>query len=461
MAVSERLGGSAAARERLAQRARRRFGVKRYLPRTLFGRSLLILVIPGLLLQAIAAFYFYREHLEHMTSRLSFAVAGEIAMVIEELERLDDEPEARRELFQRAGSTMQLAFTFEPGETLSPRPRTFGDWILERELTWAVRGRIGRPFAVAPLVLEDWTEVQVQLADGVLNVLVPRDRLFSSSSTNFMIIMVASGIALLAVALVFMRNQIRPIRRLAQAADSFGKGRDVPNFRPEGAAEVRQAARAFLVMRDRLQRQIAQRTDMLAGVSHDLRTPLTRMKLELEMLGDGPDVADLKADVVDMERMVQGYLAFASGDMPEEAVATDLAALAEEAVVAARRSGAEAGFRAEGPLVVPLRPQAVRRCLDNLLSNAQRHAGRIWVTCAREGGDAALIVDDDGPGIPEEELDAVFRPFYRIERSRNPQTGGTGLGLTIARDVARHHGGDLVLERAPRGGLRCVLRLPG
>jgi two-component system osmolarity sensor histidine kinase EnvZ len=460
MAVSERLAEPAEARERLARRARRRFGVKRYLPRTLFGRSLLILVIPGLLLQAIAAFYFYREHLEHMTSRLSFAVAGEIAMVIEELDRIED-PAERRELFQRAGNTMQLAFTFEPGEDLNPRPRTFGDWILERELRWAMRGRVGLPFTVAPLVLEDWAEVQVKLPDGVLVVLVPRDRLFSASSTIFMVIMVASGAALFTVALVFMRNQIRPIRRLAHAADSFGKGRDVPNFRPEGAAEVRQAARAFLVMRDRLQRQIAQRTEMLAGVSHDLRTPLTRMKLELAMLGDGPDIADLKADVADMERMVQGYLAFASGDLPEEAVETDLSALAEEAALGARRSGGVAVFDSDGPMVVPLRPQAVRRCLENLLSNALRHAGRVWVTCTRMGQDAAVIIDDDGPGIPEEELEAVFRPFYRLERSRNPETGGTGLGLTIARDVARHHGGDLLLERAPQGGLRCVLRLPG
>ena len=460
MALSERLGDSAEARERLAQRARRRFGVKRYLPRTLFGRSLLILVIPGLLLQAIAAFYFYREHLEHMTSRLSIAVAGEIAMVIEELERQDDDVAAHRELFQRAGSTMQLAFTFEPGQSLAPRPRTFGHWILEQELTWAVRGRVGRPFTVAPLVVDDWAEVQVQFDDGVLIVLVPRDRLFSASSTNFMIIMVASGVVLLAVALVFMRNQIRPIRRLAQAADSFGKGRDVPNFRPEGAAEVRQAARAFLVMRDRLQRQISQRTEMLAGVSHDLRTPLTRMKLELAMLGDGPDVADLKADVADMEHMVQGYLAFASGETPEMAVPTDLTALAEEAVTGARRAGADVVFRSGGSLAVPLRPNAVRRCFDNLLSNAQRHAGRIWVTTAAEGPDAVVTVDDDGPGIPEEEVEAVFRPFYRLDPSRNPETGGTGLGLTIARDVARHHGGDLVLDRSPQGGLRCLLRLP-
>ena len=199
---------------------------------------------------------------------------------------------------------------------------------------------------------------------------------------------------------------------------------------------------------------------MLAGVSHDLRTPLTRMKLALAMLGDGPDIADLKADVADMEHMVQGYLAFASGETPELAAPTDLAALAEEAVTGARRAGADVVLHREGTPTVLLRPKAVRRCLDNLISNAQRHAGRIWVTTSADGSDALVTVDDDGPGIPEEEAEAVFRPFYRLEQSRNPETGGTGLGLTIARDIARHHGGDLALDRAPQGGLRCQLRLP-
>jgi len=461
MTLTERLPRPAVARERLAARARRRFGIKRYLPRTLFGRSLMIIVTPVLLAQAIAVTYFYQQHFEHMTSRLSFAVAGEIAMLIEDLERVED-PEARRDLFDRAARTMELTVTFEPGAALEPRPPTPGHWILESELSFALEGRVRRPFTVVPEILDRWAEIQVQLDDGVLVVLIPRQRLFSPSSQHFIVWMTGSAAGLFAIALVFMRNQIRPIRRLAAAAESFGKGRDVPNFRLEGASEVRQAARAFLVMRDRIQRMIDQRTEMLAGVSHDLRTPLTRMKLQLAMIGeDDPEIAELAGDVADMEQMIEGYLAFARGDGAEETVPADLGALLEEAVAKARRAGGRVDLDAPERLVLPLKPQAVKRCLANLVGNAVRYADRAQVRAVWDGGGVEVTIDDDGPGIPEEYLDDVFKPFFRLDSSRNTATGGTGLGLTIARDVARNHGGDIVLARSPLGGLRCTIRLPG
>ncbi len=460
MTLAERLPRPSVARERLAARARRRLGIKRYLPRTLFGRSLMIIVTPVLLAQAIAVTYFYQQHFEHMTSRLSFAVAGEIAMLIEEM-RLVDEPEAQRDLFDRAARTMQLTVTFEPGASLRPRPATPGHWILESELEFALEGRVGRPFTVVPEILDRWAEVQVQLEEGVLVVLIPRQRLFSQSSQNFIVWMIGSAAGLFAIALVFMRNQIRPIRRLAVAAESFGKGRDVPHFRLEGASEVRQAARAFLVMRDRIQRMIAQRTEMLAGVSHDLRTPLTRMKLQLAMMDDDPDIRELCADVADMERMIEGYLAFARGNGAEEPVPTDLGALLHEVAAGARRSGGRVELSAGDGLVLPVRRHAMKRCLANLFGNAVRYAEHAWVQAAWAGPAAEVIVDDDGPGIPDEHLEDVFKPFFRLDSSRNVATGGTGLGLTIARDVARNHGGDILLSRSPKGGLRCILRLPG
>jgi two-component system osmolarity sensor histidine kinase EnvZ len=272
--------------------------------------------------------------------------------------------------------------------------------------------------------------------------------------------MVVSGGVLFAVALLFMRNQIRPIRRLAAAAERFGKGRDTPGFKPEGALEVRQASRAFLVMRERIQRQISQRTEMLAGVSHDLRTPLTRMKLQLALLGDSPDIAELKADVAEMERMIEGYLAFARGEGSEVPEPTDLAALIDDVCQAARRQGAVIDLAIDGDLILPLRPQAIRRCVTNLISNARRYGGYIAVAAGRRGRMVEVTIDDDGPGIPAERREEVFKPFYRLEASRNQATGGTGLGMTIARDIARHHGGDVTLDTSPLGGLRCVIRLP-
>jgi len=449
-----------AARSLDDDRMPRRGLIKRMLPRTLFGRSLMIIVTPVLLMQAIATYYFYDRHWDTVTQRLSRAVVGEIAMIIADLDDLDDDPDARADLFRRVSGTMGLLVSFRAQETIEPEDRTFLFEILERRLDEALREGIARPYRFDARVAEEWAKIEVQLDDGVLEALVPKSRLFSSTSQVFLLWMVGSGAVLFAVAILFMRNQIRPIRRLASAAERFGKGRDVPSFKPEGALEVRQAARAFLVMRERIQRQITQRTEMLAGVSHDLRTPLTRMKLQLALLGDGPDIAELHADVAEMERMIEGYLAFARGEGSEAPVATDLSALLDDVAAAARREGADVVAAIEPDLTLFLRPQAMRRCLGNLISNARRHAQRIWLTAERRGRAVEIAVDDDGPGIPEDRLEEVFRPFFRLEASRNRATGGTGLGLTIARDIARGHGGEITLGAAPQGGLRCLVRLP-
>ncbi|MEQ8968405.1 MAG: ATP-binding protein [Azospirillaceae bacterium] len=442
------------------ERMPRRGLIKRFLPRTLFGRSLMIIVTPVLLMQAIATFYFYDRHWDTVTERLSRAVVGEIAMIIADLSDMDADGEARAALFRRVSSTMGMLVSFRSQETIETEERRFGFQILERRLDQALHEQIRRPYRFDTRVAEEWAKIEVQLDGGVLEVLVPKSRLFSSTSQVFLLWMVGSGAVLFAVAILFMRNQIRPIRRLANAAERFGKGRDVPAFKPEGALEVRQAARAFLVMRERIQRQITQRTEMLAGVSHDLRTPLTRMKLQLALLGDDPDIAELRADVAEMERMIEGYLAFARGEGSEAPVATDLSALLDEIAIAARREGAELTTAIEPGLVISLRPQAMRRCLGNLISNARRHAPRIWLTAERRGRSVEIAIDDDGPGIPEDRLEEVFRPFFRLDASRNQATGGTGLGLTIARDIARGHGGDIILGPSPEGGLRCLLRLP-
>jgi two-component system, OmpR family, osmolarity sensor histidine kinase EnvZ len=264
----------------------------------------------------------------------------------------------------------------------------------------------------------------------------------------------------LAIATLFLRNQVKSLRRLAAAADSFGKGRLVPFFKIEGAVEIRQAALAFMTMRDRIQRQIRQRTQMLAGVSHDLRTPLTRMKLALELLGDDLAVEELKSDVAEMEHMVHGYLDFARGDGAEEPVETDVSLLIEEIAAAMRREGAPLLVAAGPEFVMPVRRNGLRRCLTNLIENARRHGNHVWLTAVPVGDGIDILVDDDGPGIPAADRGRAFRAFVRLDPSRNPSTGGVGLGLTIARDVARNHGGDVRLETSPQGGLRARVHLP-
>ncbi len=433
--------------------------LKSVLPRTLFARSLLIIVTPVILAQAVATWIFYDRHWESVTSRLASAVAGDIAMVTEMLER-DPSPEGRQRIIAMAARSSELMVTLEPGATLAAPARKLRG-LLETALGRALDDRVHRPFIINTEVLREWYEIQVQTSDGVLSVMSPERRLFSPTSYIFILWMVGSALVLFAIAIIFMRNQIRPIRRLAAAADSFGKGRDVPNFKPEGALEVRQAASAFLKMRERIQRQITQRTEMLAGVSHDLRTPLTRMKLALDMLGEGSEIEELMTDVSEMETMIEGYLAFARGEGTETTQPTDLMRLLNEVVAGVRREGATVRLEmSEDVLMLPLKPNAFRRCLMNLLANARRHADGIWVSVQRRRNLIEIIIDDDGPGIPAQAREEVFKPFVRLETSRNKATGGAGLGLSIARDVMHGHGGDIILSDSPQGGLRALVRLP-
>ena len=432
--------------------------IKRFLPKTLLGRSLMIIVTPLIVLQLVSSAIFYESHWDKVTLRLARGVAGDIAAIVSLMQR-HQTAEDRQWIFRIATNHMELSATFEVDAVL-PNVRPTYDGLIEESLAQAMEGFVGRPFRIDTESLEREIIVDVQLASGILRVVTSRKRLFSSTAYVFVIWMVGTSLILFALATVFMRNQVKPIRRLAVAADNFGKGREVSSFKPEGAAEVRQAAAAFLAMRERIIRQISQRTDMLAGVSHDLRTPLTRMKLQLEMLGDAEGAAELKADIADMEHMLEGYLAFARGEGAEEPRPTDLTALLNEATAQARRKGGNIDLHTEGQLTVALRPNAFKRCVTNLIDNAIQYADHVSVRAGQRGDAIEITVDDDGPGIPADKLDEVFKPFYRLDGSRNPGTGGVGLGLTIARDVMRGHGGDIALSASPNGGLRARLRVP-
>ncbi|MDQ2801334.1 MAG: ATP-binding protein, partial [Pseudomonadota bacterium] len=351
----------------------------------------------------------------------------------------------------------ELPMRIEPGARLPARPRVNQIGPMDDDLDAALRELVGRPFTM------DWSSdpryvvVRIQLPQGVLEVQAPRKRLGATAIYLFLLWIIGTAFTLFAIAALFLRIQVRAIRRLAAAADAFGRGRDPGPIKPEGASEVRQAATAFNRMRERVLRFVTQRTEMLAGVGHDLRTPLTRMKLTLAMLPAqpelAPDVTELTADVAEMERMVSGYLAFARGEGEEQARPVEIAGLLEEIAAAARRAGAVIELEAE-PVSLNLRADAFRRAVTNLVDNARRHARRILLAAQRHGRNLILTVDDDGPGIPPDRRESVFRPFESGAR------GGTGLGLTIARDIIRAHGGDITLEASPLGGLRARIRLP-
>ncbi|GAB4394190.1 MAG: ATP-binding protein [Kiloniellaceae bacterium] len=433
--------------------------VRRFLPRSLLGRSVLIIITPLILLQVISTWVFYDRHYDTITKRLAQGLAGDVAAVITLLARSQTEMDRRR-IFQLARTTMQLQLTLSEDAELPNAEQQEVRGVVEARLVDALRERVRHPFFVNARSITDRVEILVRLPDGVLRVLVTDERLFSSTTYIFIFWTIGSSILLFGIAVIFMRNQVKPIRRLARAAESFGKGQEVRDFKPEGATEVRQAAAAFINMRERIKRQIQQRTEMLAGVSHDLRTPLTRMKLQLEMLGDAPDVKNLQSDVAEMEHMVEGYLAFARGEGQETPAPTDLGGLLRDVVDQMTRDGRAVDLHVEQDIVLPLRRDGMRRCLTNLIANAQRHGKHVAVRAGRRKSLVEVTVDDDGPGIPPDRHEDVFKPFYRLEQSRNPATGGIGLGLTIARDVARSHGGDVVLEAAPGGGLRARIWLP-
>jgi two-component system osmolarity sensor histidine kinase EnvZ len=440
--------------------------VKGLLPRTLFGRSLVILVTPIFLVQIITTFIFFDRHWQKMGDRLAYAVAGEITMIANEIEQDDSEANLRR-VQSNASKTIGLFVQYKRGAALD---RVFDDNrtgfqnpsrenIIGQTLAKAFYQQLIRPFNIVIATDEKWVEVSTQLKGGLLQVTLPERRIFSSSGYVVLLWMMGSSIILLIIATIFMRNQIKPIRRLAIAAERFGKGRDVPFFKVEGAREVRQAARAFIDMKDRLQRQIQQRTALLAGVSHDLRTPLTRMKLQLEMM-DGADAADLKSDIADMERMIGAYLQFARGDGEEEAVRTDLRALLEQAARGMNREQERVALDMQEEITLLLRPVAFARCIGNLLSNALQYGQRAWISARRFGEQIEICIDDNGPGIPPSQHEDVFKPFFRGESSRNARTGGVGLGLPIVQDIVLSHGGQVWLDRSPQGGLRVVIDLP-
>ena len=433
--------------------------LKRFVPRTLFGRSLLIIVTPFILLQVISGYIFYERHWDTVSRYLAIGLVGDINAVIGMLETFPADDD-RAFVLWTSRVFLGLDARIETGAVLETTTAADDTIYLYPDLIPTLSARLGRPFLVNSGSLTKRVAISVQLNDGVIHFVTSRKRLFSSTTYIFIMWMVGTSIVLLAIAIYFLRNQMRSIRRLVVAADAFGKGRDADDFKPEGAREVRQAAAAFIAMRERIQRQIAQRTEMLAGVSHDLRTPLTRMRLQLAMLGDGEDAASLIADVAEMEKMIEAYLGFAKGEGPETPTPTDLSDLLAEVVASGRRNGGDIALTSNGDLTVPVRRNALKRCFSNLVENALRHGEHVFVTAERRDEVVEVAIDDDGPGIPEADREDVFRAFHRLDASRNVETGGVGLGLAIARDVVRGHGGDVLLSTSEAGGLRALVRLP-
>lgn len=432
---------------------------KELMPKGLYARALLIIIVPMVILQSVVAFVFMERHWNTVTRRLSAAVVQDISALID-VYRTYPQDKDRTQIKRIAQQRLGLVVDFLPVNDMpAPGPKPFFS-LLDQTLSVQLSRQIARPFWIDTVGRSSLVEIRIKLDDTVMRIFAQRSAAYASNSEIFIFWMLGTSSILLIVAVLFLRNQIKPILRLADAAESFGKGREVPDFRPRGAREVRRAALAFMEMKSRVERSIEQRTAMLAGVSHDLRTILTRFKLEMALIGDSPEVEGMRKDVDEMSGMLEAYLAFARGDSGEHAQPTDMEQALEELRSDAERHGHAATVVFHGMPVVIVKPAAFKRCIANLVSNAGRHANAIAITGHRDHRYLTVTVDDDGPGIPVEMREEVFKPFLRLDDARNQDEGGTGLGLAIARDIARSHGGDITLGDSPMGGLRATVRVP-
>jgi two-component system osmolarity sensor histidine kinase EnvZ len=430
------------------------------LPKGLYARSLLIVIVPMVLLQTAVAYVFMQRHWDIVTHRLSAAVARDVGAMVDLYAGLPpgaDDPK----LHAIAARFHMDVESLPPGPLPPKTPQTFFNVLdpLTRALPEELGAQVRLPFWVDTVGRSGLMEIRVNLGGRVLRFITRRSLAYEPNVHIFILWMFGASLVLVTVAILFLRNQIRPILRLADAAEDFGKGRDA-EFHPRGAREVRQAGYAFIEMKRRIERSSEQRTAMLNGVSHDLRTMLTRFKLSLAVIDESAEVEPMQKDVDEMQRMLEGYLAFARGDAGEPTELTDLRGILDGLRADAERHGARVEVDAKGDLNVRVRPLAIKRCLGNLVANAERHAQTIALKAAREQRFVNIFVDDDGPGIAPEHRDDVFRPFHRLDEARNQDEGGSGLGLAIARDVARSHGGEITLSNSPLGGLRACVRLP-
>ena len=427
------------------------------MPEGLLHRFILIILIPMMVLQVAVLAFFFNRHWDTVSHRLSRDVVGEVGAVASLIQTQNLSQENTDMVIEALNRRLLINLYFEKNARLADIKQTIPNRTM-KILIGELR-RLGYPFTIHETDRQE-AAVSIQLKGGVLHSLISKKRFFSSTVYVFLIWLLGFSVLLFWIAFLFMKNQVRSIERLSHAAEAFGRGQTVEAFKPAGAQEVRQAGLSFIQMRNRIQRYLSERTGMLSGVSHDLRTPLTRMKLQLSMLKSSEAVEDLKKDVSEMEHMLEAYLSFARGEGKEPSEKVVLNQLLGELVEKLKKSGQKIDFHQEGTVECICRPNEILRAVTNILTNAGRYAKKSQLKLGVFRHMARLILDDDGPGIPPKKRHDVFRAFYRLEESRNTQTGGIGLGLTITRDIILAHGGEIELSDSPMGGLRVIIRLP-
>lgn len=422
-------------------------------PRGLYARTLLLLLVPVLLILSLMTWYYYSSHVAEVNRKLGQAIARDAGLIRAACQNPD----------YTENDHARIQFQIETYFTCNMADSTTSDGALRTKFPYAhtlkaeMAGRLGEPLFIGLSRGDARVHIRFPTRQGTGEIIIDRKRAFMINSHIFIVWVIAFSLLMVGLAIGFLNQQVRSILRLSEAARAFGRGRDLPDFRPSGATEIRDAARALIDMKQRLTAFADQRTAMLAGVSHDLRTPLTRLKLALAMMEETDDIRAAKSDLDDMAMMLDEYLAFARGEEGDESILFDLGPMVREV---AASFGPHIPVAGPSRVMVTGRPLALKRAVTNLLSNAVKYASSARVTLVDGPHWAEVAVDDDGPGIEAERREEAFRPFSRLDEARSQNASGSGLGLTLARDTARAHGGDIRLSSSPLGGLRAVLRVP-
>ncbi len=432
--------------------------LKRFLPKSIFGRSLLIIILPIAIMQIAVAYFFFNAHWARVTANLSDSVAADIAVATTLFEQNPTILRAE-ELDALMRPEMQLSVVFRKGEALpvSQRRQMFFS-TLDKTLRGALNETLTSPFWFDTTRYPNHIDVRVEVDGGYLRFIAAREKVFAPTGFVFIFWLITATVLLTLVSVIFIRNQAKPISELADAADAYGKGQDISQFKPSGASEVRRAGQSFLKMRGRIQRHMEQRTMMLAGVSHDLRTPLTRLKLQLALQENNEDTIAAIKDVEEMEVMLNGYLDFARGLGQENPETVSLASFLED-VISDQKVDLDTSL-VPTDTTFSIRPIALQRAVGNLISNSLKYAGHCSVSAEISETRVEIHVDDNGPGIPQDKRSEAFRAFSRLNAARNQNIEGVGLGLSIARDITQLHGGSLTLSDSSLGGLRATISLP-
>lgn len=422
-------------------------------PRGLYARSLLLILAPVLLILSLMTWYYYSSHIAEVNRKLGQGIGRDAALIRSAC--LD--PNYGPTDYARIQYVLETEFHCNLKPNAVPRSLLKADFPYSQILRGELVNRLGTGMYIGQAPDNTKLHIRFEVNDKIGEIIIDRKRALVINSHFFMVWVIFFSLLMVALAIGFLNQQVRSIIRLSEAARAFGRGRDLEGFRPSGATEVRDAARAIIDMKNRLTAFAEQRTAMLAGVSHDLRTPLTRLKLTLALMPETDDLKAAKRDLDDMAMMLDEYLAFARGEEGDETTDFDIVGLSQEIA-----AGFGANVPVTGPdsLVIRGRPLALKRAISNLVSNALKYATSAQITVLNGPHWAEVVVDDDGPGISPERHEEAFRPFSRLDEARTQNAAGSGLGLTLARDTARLHGGDVRLAQSPLGGLRAILRLP-